>query len=364
MNIVWYSEIKWDYLKTRKQHLLSYFPETDRVLFFQPFSFRGKNPFFVRRDKNITFITLPVYRPSSKEWINKTLTHIVVRKVLYTLLALWEKLVIKIVFNQPPDRYVFSNLFALPLLGKKVNCSWDYNDDPEQFGPQPKWATSLLSEFLADPNTNVIACSSHLKTKLEKTYSRSVHHIPNGVSLTDFSSQTSSLKLTDRKVLGYIGIISPWFFDFDLIKKIANAHPDFEIKLYGPVDRNAQKDLDKLSTISNLNWSASIPYSEIPATMNTFRVGLVPLKSIPQVWQAASAKFLQYLAAGIPVVSTHMDQFVGLSQRAYMCKSHTEMLTGLENALTVDKLETLPALSQYDWPYLSRHFRDIIEASK
>ncbi len=33
MNIIWFSEIRWDYLFTRKQHILSLFPKKDNILF-------------------------------------------------------------------------------------------------------------------------------------------------------------------------------------------------------------------------------------------------------------------------------------------------------------------------------------------
>ena len=42
MNIIWFSEIRWDYLFTRKQHILSLFPKKDNILFVQPFNFLKK----------------------------------------------------------------------------------------------------------------------------------------------------------------------------------------------------------------------------------------------------------------------------------------------------------------------------------
>ena len=42
MNTIWFSEIRWDYLRTRKQHLLSYFPNGDSILFIQPLSLSNR----------------------------------------------------------------------------------------------------------------------------------------------------------------------------------------------------------------------------------------------------------------------------------------------------------------------------------
>ena len=38
MIIYWFSEIKWDYLKTRKQQILSLFPKSDIIYFIEPIS--------------------------------------------------------------------------------------------------------------------------------------------------------------------------------------------------------------------------------------------------------------------------------------------------------------------------------------
>ena len=70
MNIVWYSEVKWNYLRTRKQNLLTHFPLNDRILFFQPFSFVKSNYFFPRKEGNIYYLTLPTYRKSSYKFID------------------------------------------------------------------------------------------------------------------------------------------------------------------------------------------------------------------------------------------------------------------------------------------------------
>ena len=74
MNIVWYSEVKWNYLRTRNQNLLTHFPLNDRIVFFQPFSFVKGNYFFPRKEGNIYYLTLPTYRKSHFKIIEKHIT--------------------------------------------------------------------------------------------------------------------------------------------------------------------------------------------------------------------------------------------------------------------------------------------------
>ena len=65
MNILWFSEIRWDYLKTRKQHLLSLFPKEDKILFIQPLSL-SKNKFPIEHPKNIINKTVPIFRRGNR----------------------------------------------------------------------------------------------------------------------------------------------------------------------------------------------------------------------------------------------------------------------------------------------------------
>ncbi len=361
MKIVWYSEIKWDYMKTRKQHLLTHFPVDDKILFFQPFSFNGPNAFIPKTDGNVTYVTLPVYRKTSSGKINALFQYAALRIPFYMILRFWGFILRLLIIKGTPDKYVFSNIFSLPL--KRLNCVslWDYNDDPEQFGSQPVWAMDHLGRFLRDPRQVVTTCSRYLTRELEAKYNRSVLHIPNGVDLSVFADLKPSTPLLKRNILGYVGVISPWFFDFELVGKIAETYPDFDVHLYGPVDRDANDQLQNLLEADNIKYFSSVDYSELPQVMGSFRIGLIPLRSIPQVWQAASAKFLQYLSTGIPVVSTYMEQFEDLSKEAFMCRSHDETLAGIAEALRIDRVQIDDKIMEYDWKLLSVKFREILQ---
>jgi len=360
VKIVWYSEIKWSYLTTRKQHLLRNFPATDTILFFQPFSLVGTNNFLPRKEGNIIYLTLPVYRKSKWSVLNKLLNTTLIRTLLYAATNIWQRLLTRFILKQAPDLKIYSNLYFLPYWNKSDAAVWDYNDDPEQFGPQVPWAMTLLDSFLRSNSNMVMACSRFLQRKLETQYNRQVYHIPNGVDLTVFPQLRDKPLLTNRRMLGYVGVISSWFFDFDLVQKLSHAFPEYEIKLYGPVDRDAREDLETLLNNANVHYHAAVDHSEIPAILATFRLGLIPLKSIPQVWQAASAKYLQYLAAGIPVVATHMEQFEGFASQAYLCHTHEETISAIESALDLKSVGTIPSFVAYDWRMLGKEYHSRI----
>ena len=70
MKIIWFSEIKWSYLRTRKQHILSNFKDNDEILFVEPLSFNLKNNFNISIEKNIKYITIPQIQNSDVKLFN------------------------------------------------------------------------------------------------------------------------------------------------------------------------------------------------------------------------------------------------------------------------------------------------------
>ena len=85
MNIIWFSEIRWDYLFTRKQHLLSLFPKKDNILFIQPFNFLKKESTRTVPE-NIYCKTLPIFRRGNPLSIRFSNNYIF-RILLYYFLA-------------------------------------------------------------------------------------------------------------------------------------------------------------------------------------------------------------------------------------------------------------------------------------
>jgi len=235
---------------------------------------------------------------------------------------------------------------------------WDYNDDPEQFGKQPEWAMKEFEVFIRS-NNKIISCSIGITQYLLKKYKCFAITIPNGVELSHFNKDLSLVQKNKKFVIGYVGIISSWFFDFELVKIISQQYRFCEIHLYGPCDKEAKKDLNYLLLMNkNIKYEGSQSYFVLPEIMRKFNVGIIPLYSIPEVWRAASGKLLQYLGVGIPVVSVWMEQYLMLKKNVYFTKSHAEFIIALEKALKQPFMPMGDKLKEYDWKMLSIKFRN------
>lgn len=100
--------------------------------------------------------------------------------------------------------------------------------------------------------------------------------------------------------LGYYGVIDERL-DLALVAALADAHPDWQIVMVGPV---AKLDPARLPRRANLHWMGQRRYDELPAFLAGWDACLMPFALNASTRFISPTKTLEYLAAGKPVVST------------------------------------------------------------
>jgi len=364
MNLIWFSEVKWDYLRTRKQHLLSRFPKTDNILFIQPFAKSGDNSFFPKHDGNVIFVTIPTFRQSQSRFFNQIFEQNWLRLLFFGMVKIWVKLVVRFTIKNV-DSWLISNVYFLQVLEKlQGEKTWDFNDNPEQFGKKPVWAMQKFHQFCKNENHKIIASSEAFSEKIKLDFQRDSVVIPNGVEHSFFAENRNAKQIKKSKIIGYVGVISEWFFDFELVEKIAKKFTNFEIHLIGPQSRGISEKIEKLQKIDNVKVLPAANYEQLPSILQTLRVGIIPLKNNEKVKNTASGKFLQYVSAGLPTVSVKFLQFEPFSECVYFAESHSDFLRNLENAISDDVQFCDDLLEKYDWDSIAQQFRNEVKNEK
>lgn len=100
--------------------------------------------------------------------------------------------------------------------------------------------------------------------------------------------------------LGYYGVIDERL-DIGLVAALADAHPEWQIVMVGPV---VKIDAARLPQRPNLHWMGQRRYDELPAFLAGWDVCLMPFALNASTRFISPTKTLEYLAAGKPVVST------------------------------------------------------------
>jgi glycosyltransferase involved in cell wall biosynthesis len=134
-----------------------------------------------------------------------------------------------------------------------------------------------------------------------------VHLFPSGVDVEHYVP-ARALRSADRSrpVAGYVGVVDERL-DLDLLAGLADALPDWEVRLVGPV---AKIDPADLPYRPNLVLAGKQPYEALPSVMASFDVALMPFALNDATRSISPTKTLEYLVAGLPVVSTRVPDVV------------------------------------------------------
>ena len=132
------------------------------------------------------------------------------------------------------------------------------------------------------------------------------HLFPSGVEPAHYATARDFEVTQERTVAGYVGVIDERL-DLDLIRELAERLPEWEIRLVGPHAKIAEEDLPRAA---NIVYTGPRPYDELPEVMAGFDVALMPFALNEATRSISPTKTLEYLAAGLPVVSTRIADVV------------------------------------------------------
>ena len=134
-------------------------------------------------------------------------------------------------------------------------------------------------------------------------------------------------------------------FDGDLVTQIAEAQPDWQFILVGPLAKIERSDLPQGPNIHILGPKS---YDELPTYLSGWDVALLPFAHNDSTHFISPTKTLEYLAGGKPVVSTSIRDVVspyGEQGLVHIADTPDEFMTAIQAALN-ESQET--RLSKYD----------------
>ena len=132
------------------------------------------------------------------------------------------------------------------------------------------------------------------------------HCFPSGVDPDHYASAIGLRTPEGTQVAGYVGVIDERL-DLQLVADLAAALPEWEIRMVGPV---LKIDADSLPRADNITYPGSARYDDLPDVMAGFDVALMPFAMNEATRSISPTKTLEYLAAGLPVVSTRVPDVV------------------------------------------------------
>jgi glycosyltransferase involved in cell wall biosynthesis len=139
-----------------------------------------------------------------------------------------------------------------------------------------------------------------------------------------------------KPVFGYTGTIHGDRVDVNLIAAIAQVYPSATIAMVGP-NLLEQSDQNQLDQFSNICFTGSQRYADLPDIMRAFDVCMVPHLVTPFTESLNPIKLWEYLAAGKPIVSTSVAGFRDFPELLFVSSTHDDFKENLSVALSADK---------------------------
>jgi len=121
-----------------------------------------------------------------------------------------------------------------------------------------------------------------------------------------------------------------------------------------------------VASLPNVHLLGQQPYSALPAYCRGFDVGVIPFRMNELTLRVNPLKLREYLAAGLPVVSTPLPEVVRYNGVVHIAVNRDGFLREIESALGERTSETdrgrVEAMRSESWEARVANMSDIIQA--
>ena len=164
-------------------------------------------------------------------------------------------------------------------------------------------------------------------------------------------------------IAGYYGALASWV-DFDLLLKVAQLQPQINFVVIGLDYDGTIKSLGDLP--GNFHVLPPVPYCDLPRVAIWFDVALLPFK-LNHITEATSPlKFFEYLALGLPVVSTPIPEAKKYENVivAGAIDAFSDSVSNLvfENDALAQRRSSMAEATKNDWTARVRTIQNLIDA--
>lgn len=186
--------------------------------------------------------------------------------------------------------------------------------------------------------SDLVVVSAETLLESKKKFNEKTFLIRHGVdfnhfrkALDDATKIPDEIKDLPRPVIGFHGLLADWV-DFELIKKIAEHFKNGSVVLIGKITFDGEQKVRILDGISNIHFLGRKPYEELPRFCKGFDVALNPFVMNELTRNVNPLKVREYLAAGLQVVSTDIQE-VRVLAHCLIGENHADFIAKIEEIL-------------------------------
>lgn len=335
--LIVHSHLRWDFVWQRPQQFLSRLSLNRRVLFCEGpllFEEEEKMPHYtLRQDPNFPNVTvmqthLPASHFQDGRWVDDMRLGLLKEALCGPLYGQFEE----------PIQWFYDPMAVPAFLHKlhEVAVVYDCMDELSQFKFAPP--EIIERERLLLSAADVVFTGGRKMWESKSRFNKNCHFYGCGVDVAHFSQALQeNTELPDdiasiaAPILGYFGVIDERL-DYELLARLADAQPEWNICMVGPV---CKIDPAELPQRPNLHWLGGKEYADLPAYAKAFDISLMPFAMNEATEFINPTKALEYMATGTPIVSSPVPDVVSnFSSVTQIAHTADEFIECCRQALT------------------------------
>lgn len=223
---------------------------------------------------------------------------------------------------------------AWPVVAKMKRAALLFNrSDLHSAFPEANgaWVAALERELLINSD-HVLYVSHELMKRDSEVVGSRAYFLDHGVDLDHFSPDVDvhpDVASIPQPRVGFFGGLDDYVVDTGLLEETARQLPDASLVLIG----DATCSMDELTALPNVHWLGFRPYNDIPALGRGFTVAIMPWLDNEWIRFANPIKLKEYLALGLPVVSTDYPEVDAYREQISVAASRSEFVPRIRAAI-------------------------------
>lgn len=326
-DVVCLSHLRWDFVYQRPQHLLSRFARHGRLFFVE-------EPMFETIDA-------PYMHTTAREGnVHVAVPHLPHGLSAEEVEAVQGQLLGELFQEQALERYIFWYYTPMALSFTEhftpLLTVYDCMDELSAF----KFAPPRLKELeqALFKKADLVFTGGQSLYEAKQHQHKAIFPFPSSIDKAHFAQAKNKMEEPADQAsipeprLGFYGVLDERL-DLELLGAVADARPDWQFVMIGPV---VKVEYEALPHRPNIHYLGGKAYQELPTYLSGWDVALLPFAINESTAFISPTKTPEYLAAGKPVVSTPVKDVVrpyGDAGLVHIARTAEEFTAAAEKAL-------------------------------